>query len=831
MKNLTFKVSAKTARLFGRENASSAEAAISELIKNTYDADATACFVLFLPTYVSSPDKISKEEYKYLLARNHRVDEFYQANGDDAATLRNSDEPYKTSAYSVIQELVDLWIIDNGTGMSSKTIEKCWMVIGTNDKEKNIFSKKGRTRTGAKGIGRFALDRLGNRCCLYSASVDDGEHQSIKWEVDWSDFDDEGKILDDVAARLEEDAPSINETLEFVEHYPVAAAEIHQLAAKIGKWTTGTAIRISLIRDAWTRPQLDRLNKVLAALIPPIEQKELNLFLFDSSSPSAYGAVSTEILDDYDYRLEADIADDGNVNFELYRNELDHTSLDAELFELPDMQHRRYARSSFEEAKLSYTETIKDLLPERSAAFYRTVRELGSFRVALYFFKMGSPTRRDGEIYPYRKFQPGPRRAWLVEFAGIKIYRDNFAVRPYGEVEGRSFDWLSLGKRVALNPVAASRKGWKVSPQNIAGTVSISRQANRLLYDQTNREGIIDNAHFTAFRQIILRVIREFEDDRSRIHFNLNEFYRKTHNTEVVKSEGAITAQRVVKKPQQATVEDAKQLATAFVAQQEEIQELLEEQIMLRALATLGTVLVSFSHEMGQLQNTMGSRSAVLSDILTSYISPDELFDAPSAFNPYAILGDWQKDDQRVKQWFRFALSSIQSERRRRRKVSLREHLKRMETIWKGFLAPRGVSLEVSFINGTVDAFVMAFEIDLDSIFNNLILNSVETFLSPRHSGERRIDVVIQVRDEIVNIKYADNGPGLHGSIRNPNDVFNFGVTTKVGPSGESIGTGLGLWILSSVVHSYGGSCKAYRDRSQSGFRLEVELPALAKGK
>ena len=830
VKNLTFKVSAKTARLFGRENASSAEAAISELIKNTYDADATACFVLFVPTYLSSPDKISKEEYKYLLARNQKVEEFYKVNDDDTVSLRNTDANYKTSAYSVIQKLVDLWIIDNGTGMSSETIERCWMVIGTDDKEKNIFSKKGRTRTGAKGIGRFALDRLGNRCSLYSGFLGNGGQQYLKWEVDWSDFDEEGKILDDISARLEENGPPLNEVLEFVEYYPVAAARLRQLAGKISKWTTGTAIRIGLLRDSWTRSHLDRLNKMLATLVPPIEQKELNLFHFDSSSPSAYGNISAGILDDYDYRLEAAIADNGEIHFDLYRNELQHKDLDPGLFNLQDMQHPRYSRLSFKLAKLPYTKQIKILFPEQTADFYRKVRELGPFKVTLHFFKMGTPSRRDAEIYPYRKFQPGPRKAWLEEFGGIKIYRDNFAVRPYGEIEGRAFDWLSLGKRVALSPVAASRKGWKVSPQNIAGTVSISRQANRRLYDQTNREGIIENAHFAVFRQIILRVIQEFEDDRSRILFNLNKLYQKTHKTEAVKTEGAITAQRLVKMPQQATVEDARKLAKAFVAQQEEIKDLREEHIMLRALATLGTVLVSFSHEMGQLQNTMGSRSAVLSDILTSYISSDELADAPSAFHPYAILEDWQKEDQRVKQWFRFALSSIQSERRRRKRVSLKDHLQHMASIWKGFLEPRGVSLEISFIKDSVDAFVLAFEIDLDSIFNNLILNSVEIFLSPRHSGNRRIDIALQVRDEVVHIKYGDNGPGLHPAIRNPNDIFNFGVTTKVGPNGEPTGTGLGLWILSSVVHSYGGSCKAYRRGSKNGFRLELELPALRKG-
>ena len=58
MKELSFRVAAKTARLFGRENVSNAEGAISELVKNTYDADATMCLVCFIPRFKSAPETL-----------------------------------------------------------------------------------------------------------------------------------------------------------------------------------------------------------------------------------------------------------------------------------------------------------------------------------------------------------------------------------------------------------------------------------------------------------------------------------------------------------------------------------------------------------------------------------------------------------------------------------------------------------------------------------------------------------------------------------------------------------------------------------------------------
>ena len=42
-----FKVSARTAKLIGLENFSTEEGAVIELVKNTYDADANNCVLIF----------------------------------------------------------------------------------------------------------------------------------------------------------------------------------------------------------------------------------------------------------------------------------------------------------------------------------------------------------------------------------------------------------------------------------------------------------------------------------------------------------------------------------------------------------------------------------------------------------------------------------------------------------------------------------------------------------------------------------------------------------------------------------------------------------------
>lgn len=53
--------------------------------------------------------------------------------------------------------------------MSSDVVKDHWMVIGTQNKLINFKSNiKDRIKSGAKGIGRFALDRLGEQCEMIS---------------------------------------------------------------------------------------------------------------------------------------------------------------------------------------------------------------------------------------------------------------------------------------------------------------------------------------------------------------------------------------------------------------------------------------------------------------------------------------------------------------------------------------------------------------------------------------------------------------------------------------------------------------------------------------
>ncbi|KAA3502764.1 GHKL domain-containing protein [Rhizobium rhizogenes] len=844
-RKLQFRVSAKTARLIGRENVATADGAISELVKNSYDADARICIIALTKKYDEMPDRISAAEYKWFLSRFPNAGDWFEK---DHATFKIK-EGLSTSDQASLDEHIgrirELWIVDNGAGMSASAIENHWMVIGTNFKEKNHLSRKGRTRTGAKGIGRFALDRLGAEATVSSRiKTDEGLFRSLTWSVDWGAFEDEDAALDEITANLEDDTGDYIEAIQKITSFETIHKVIEEASVATYAGTreplsfdTGTSIKVSLLRDEWDSEAVETLRRSLSSLVPPDEQASFRIVMFDDVSPMNDVEIVSEILSDFDYKIEAEFSADGTAEIKIWRNELNVDEFPTALFDRPDMKGDQFKRESFFSAPVSYTRSLEQLLgAKRNNKVLQAARNVGPFKVTLRFYKLALASRDDQEKYPYRSFQPGPRRAWLDRYAGIKIYRDNFFVRPYGETGGRAFDWLGLGGRRAANPVQPSRKTWPVPPQNISGTVEISRSKNPRLSDQSNREAIAESAEFDAFRELITRIIKEFEKDRSTIHFNLLEVFKAANHEEEVRQEGERIAEKVVEEagrkndagnpsaPKAMDVADPTlTLSKTVQFQRAEIEELKEEQVMLRSLATLGTVLVSFSHEMGQLQNAMGSRSLEMSDLLADIIPREIAFKEKPAFNPYVLLDDWLDEDRKIKQWFSFVLGSVRPERRRQKNINVKDYLADLSTSWEGFLAPRHVQLQIDFSADPLVEFV-AYEIDVDSIFNNLILNSVEAFVEQPHSEDRRI--LISIKDggqgELI-VAYSDNGPGLDSSISKPNDIFEFAVTTKRDSSGKTVGTGLGMWIMESIVRNYGGVAEV--KAGQLGFAVELRLP------
>lgn len=91
------------------------------------------------------------------------------------------------------------------------------------------------------------------------------------------------------------------------------------------------------------------------------------------------------------------------------------------------------------------------------------------------------------------------------------------------------------------------------------------------------------------------------------------------------------------------------------------------------------------------------------------------------------------------------------------------------------------------------DTHVLANEL-LSSVFRNLVNNAVQ------HNHTAQPTVLITVKETVgsVRVKVADNGPGIPDDVKA--DLFGEGEKGL-----ESGGTGMGLFLVDSLVESYGG--------------------------
>lgn len=136
IKEVGFTIDAGLIQRLGYELVGRAETAVSELIKNSYDADATVVDVDFVDSYQSGGTLI---------------------------------------------------ISDNGTGMTEDQLINGFMRISSTDKIHNPTSEIfKRTKAGRKGIGRFATQRLGEQLTIITQTKE--TKQAIKITIDWDKY-------------------------------------------------------------------------------------------------------------------------------------------------------------------------------------------------------------------------------------------------------------------------------------------------------------------------------------------------------------------------------------------------------------------------------------------------------------------------------------------------------------------------------------------------------------------------------------------------------------------------------------------------------------------
>jgi signal transduction histidine kinase len=785
VRRIPFKVSARTAKLIGLENFSNEEGAIIELVKNTYDADAKNCILIF--------------DIKHTISVNDKGEEIKLFNNVDSR----------------------IFIIDNGVGMTDSIISNQWMTIGTDDKLYQHLSENGRVKTGAKGIGRFALNRLGLITDLITLSNTNGE--GLKWKVDWKEFDKSGATVSDVEAELVKvENPSLKEFL--IDKFSGSERLIELIETT--SFESGTVIEISELNDTWEIEQLEKLSGNLEMLLPPKEQLDFEINLFSINNIDLFGKVKTAYYDDYDYKIEAVYKDGENKNLEIKitRNELDIDSIEnrySEIFNFEPMKVFPYRLEDFKAKTITLNKTLDTILS--SEVDKELINKVGEFGFSFYFLKNTiSDDKADGDLkkYPYKSFVSGSRKAWLKKFGGIKMFRDDFRVRPYGE---NGQDWLKLGERQSQSPGGAGQKlgGYRIRPNQIAGTVNISRVHNLSFQDKSGREGIIENDVFELFNNILKEIIAFFEKDRNIIMFYFSELYKKNNEEAEAKRKAQEEAERIKKEQEESEnkqgsntennsnnsfSEREKTLADGVQILTKEIASKDDEIRLLRSLASVGLIISSFAHEVKSLRSRLIPRTTFLLRELSNHINERDLSHIDKDDNPFYMIRLMQEEDTKLKHWLDYSLNTLKRDKRERTNLDLTDYFERFKSTWSKALAQRNISV---MLNGEREnSFVIrAFEVDMDSIFNNLLSNSMNAVKGFSKEPKTISISWRKADDNNIEVIFSDNGKGLDTQYQeNPDEIFNLNESSKKDKKGNVIGTGLGLYIVKSIIEEYNNS-------------------------
>lgn len=838
---VNFEVSAKAARLIGRENIADVDGALSELIKNAYDADATCVYVDFQIPFPEVPTQVSLERFAAVLTEDHLKEVLSYYHMAEGRLQRKDELPEgdKAKLQSILFSYNRIVVADNGEGMPIKTVCSSWMQIATSNKETQIESKKGRVKTGAKGIGRFALDKLSTRSVMYTRAQD---CKVIRWEVDWDQFTN-AQLLRDVQAEIQEQAAPLQEILLDVLDKD-ALREIAEFS-----WETGTVFVLSPLREAWNTRLFEKVNTNLKSINPLGSADQFTVIVRNRLLPEySYRTEPVAIAkEDYDYRLDVSYDGQETLKIKIIRNEFDIRKKNAtfsavgkeEKFPLREFWERAaFAQAPYRKVDWDGGAQELELLVDSfiPAEDKDNIRAVGPFSAELYFVKNGKSDFAFIKDVPTRR-----RRELLKRFSGVKLYRDNFKVRPYGDVGGM-FDWLELDERANRSPAGVSHLTgvWHVRSYQFLGLVKIGREKNPALYDMANREGLTQNESYYYFVRMLQEAIGRFEYDRQYIYREYDRW--KTQCVENMATVAEKVAEDVRKHGVNVGNGKAEGLPHGGRKQQEQdggpdsvdgkqfserdyreaVEGLLLEKERdlkakqtLEALSAAGVILNTFFHEFSGVSTELHTRGTQMRARI-DYLLNGQPYQGLDFLDPYKKLDEYERIDLMLGAWLKVVMQAIEKNHLVIEDIYLYNEANKIVAIWKQLLLSKRINLRI-FPEKRPDSFCMLrmAVVDLYVIINNFVLNSV-WFLEREAQNSRDIRIELIENEQVILMRMENNGPQLDEKFRDqPMRIFDIGETAKPG------GTGLGLFLMREVVERTDGQIRPIE--KTDGFGIEIE--------
>lgn len=691
--------------------------ALVELIKNAYDADAEWVKVSFV-------------------------------NFNDDFTVNENSK---------------IVIEDNGNGMNREIIEKHWLNPATPEKTKRKRIKsvtdKGRIIQGEKGIGRFAIFKLGKKvdiCTrrrlqnLEGEFIDEAEPFENVVSYDFTEYDEDFSSKDNANQELFIDELQV----KFQQRNPVniikKKIELGNLVKDRSPY--GTVIEISALKTNWTKNRVDKIQTEVGKLQP---------------------IFSEEMLEDFHVWIYKD-----NKLYrenELYKEKLLNCLNNKAVFRVTDGYYCE------KERKFKYK--LNDISKELS--FYELkgidifrsyfcddkgkvdplyLTECGNFSFQFYIFDLVASDTR---------YKLDEKEEKMVKEHRIYLYRDRVRVLPYGDPDD---DWLKIDMSRGTKSA-----GYYLSNDQVVGCVDISQKENPKLKDKTNREGLIDEGKaledFINLLQVLLRYFRKIEYDKYLID------KKKRREIENAKNGKPLDIIKDVKKKTEKD-EGTQKLIESFEKSYKQEKQVYDDRIRkTENLAAVGLSVETASHDvMIVLKKALDQLHMIIDDLkLDGEVDKSKLLTQMLSLENSMDLVNTQMKDIRL---------LFPSAKKRAKNISVCEILEKVNRLYRRPFEKNDINVKQESPEGDLE--IKTTEAVLLQVFINLFDNAL--YWLNTIEGEKEICIIINRKD--MSIIFADNGPG----IKEESEAYIFEAFYS--EKGED-GRGLGLYIARQLLNRY----------------------------
>ena len=719
--SVRFTVDAQHINRLGLELVGKQETALSELIKNAYDADATTIEIVF-----ENYDKVGG----------------------------------------------NLIVTDNGAGMDIQTIRNSWMRLSTNDKGDNPVSERfKRLRAGRKGIGRFAVQRLGKSLVLETERA--GEDQGIRVVFDWDANFTAGTNL--------------NQVWHEIETYSKDPEAF------------GTTLKIQNLRDRWTKATLERVWKSVLFLQSPFGPSDQSATKSDEFSVTINGVsnkqhrlelnIEENFLNNALAQISGTIDEHGKATFRVVSDKLD---VDDTFTSDTD-----YLLVGEVELATSYFIYLPSLMSGISVKIASDMgHKYGGIRVYRNGFRV-SPYGEPNDDWLKLAFDSA-RRNLLVPannqnfFGHVDVKKESNPLLEEtssreGFIENEAFEELQAFCRRCLE-WAATR---------VASARKKKTSASQPDFEPT----------YTRKPSEIIRERIEVKNKNSTDERGGND-----NNSNASGDDG---------NPQN---DDDTIFLEDLLSKQKEYEDNVDERLgasveyenMLRILASLGISISLFGHEI------KSATAAVDNSLAVAEIDAETLKNETERKQIEADLTSLKSATDRIFDLGSYVESLVSKTRSRALvQVHVDTAVRNFLNQFQAYLRKRHIEFDVEI--EPIDLLTPEMHAsELDSALFNFLTNSVKA-LEKANVNKPKIRVSGRKEGEYTVISFEDNGVGVPEDIRNRVFEAFFTTTETDGDSISGIGTGLGLQIVSDIASAYGGSV-ALSNEPTDGYTTRFDL-------